>query len=155
MPGQRFVLLVDDDPAMSDMYGLGLERFGFRVAVLKDPTRLNETVEADPPDVVVLDWDMPGVNGDEALERLREIDAGRQLPVFMLSNFPGARSHGAIDRAFAAGALAWLEKVNTTPSLLATKLTEAVGPPTREGELERGGQRSDQGRYPDDHGGKR
>ena len=82
------------------------------------------------------------------------LSSGRQLPVFMLSNFPGGRSHGAIDRAFAAGALAWLEKVNTTPTLLATKLTEAIGPPTREGELERGGQRGDQGRYPDDHGGK-
>ena len=155
MSAQRYVLLVDDDPAMSDMYGLGLERFGFRVAVLKDPTRLNETVEADPPDVVVLDWDMPGVTGDEALERLREIDAGRHLPVFMLSNFPGGRSHGAIDRAFAAGALAWLEKVNTTPSLLATKLTEAVGPPARVEELEHGGQRGDQGRHPDDHRGQR
>jgi DNA-binding response OmpR family regulator len=121
-------LLVDDDPAMSDMYGLGLEHHGFRVVVLPDPTRLNETVEADPPDVVVLDWDMPQLRGDEALERLRTIDAGRRLPVFMLSNFPGTRN-GAIDRTFAAGALAWLEKVNTTPAMLASKLADAVGPP--------------------------
>ena len=126
MAGSRYVLIVDDDPAMSDMYGLGLEHHGFRVAVLQDPSRLNETVEADPPDVVVLDWDMPQVRGDEALERLRTIDAGRELPVFMLSNFPGTRN-GAIDRAFAAGALAWLEKVNTTPSRLAAKLDEAFG----------------------------
>ena len=128
MNARRFVLLVDDDPAMSDMYGLGLEHHGFRVAVLQDPTRLNETVEADPPDVLVLDWEMPGVNGDEALERLRKTDAGRRLPVFMLSNFPGTWN-GAIDRIFAAGALAWLEKVNTTPALLATRLTEALEPP--------------------------
>jgi len=126
LAGSRYVLIVDDDPAMSDMYGLGLEHHGFRVAVLHDPSRLNETVEADPPDVVVLDWDMPQVRGDEALERLRKIDAGRRLPVFMLSNFPGTRN-GAIDRAFAAGALAWLEKVNTTPSRLAAKLDEAFG----------------------------
>ena len=127
MAAPRYVLLVDDDPAMSDMYGMGLEHHGFRVAVLQDPTRLNETVAADPPDIVVLDWDMPGVRGDEALERLRKTDAGRKLPVFMLSNFPGTRN-GAIDRTFAAGALAWLEKVNTTPALLATKLAEALGP---------------------------
>jgi CheY-like chemotaxis protein len=131
LAAQRYVLLVDDDPAMSDMYGLGLEHHGFRVVVLQDPTRLNETVEADPPDVLVLDWDMPQIRGDEALERLRTIDAGRRLPVFMLSNFPGTRT-GAIDRAFAAGALAWLEKVNTTPARLAEKLTEAIGAATEE-----------------------
>ena len=130
MAAERYVLLVDDDPAMSDMYGLGLEHHGFRVSVLQDPTRLNETVEADTPDIVVLDWDMPALQGDEALERLRKTDAGRKLPVFMLSNFPGTRN-GAIDRTFAAGALAWLEKVNTTPALLATKLTEALEPPSK------------------------
>jgi DNA-binding response OmpR family regulator len=122
-----YVLLVDDDPAMSDMYGLGLEHRGFRVRVLQDPLRLNETVAADPPDVIVLDWEMPGIRGDEALERLRKTDAGRRVPVFMLSNFPGTRN-GAIDRTFAAGALAWLEKVNTTPAMLATKIGEAIGP---------------------------
>ena len=79
---------------------------------------------------MVLDWDMPALQGDEALERLRKTDAGRKLPVFMLSNFPGTRN-GAIDRTFAAGALAWLEKVNTTPALLATKLTEALEPPSK------------------------
>ena len=127
MTHTRYVLLVDDDPAMSDMYGLGLEHRGFRVRVLQDPLRLNETVAADPPDVIVLDWEMPGIRGDEALERLRKTDAGRRVPVFMLSNFPGTRN-GAIDRTFAAGALAWLEKVNTTPAMLATKIGEAIGP---------------------------
>ena len=131
LAAERHVLLVDDDPAMSDMYGLGLEHRGFRVAVLQDATRLNETVEADPPDIVVLDWDMPALRGDEALERLRKTDAGLKLPVFMLSNFPGTRN-GAIDRTFAAGALAWLEKVNTTPAMLATRLTEALGPAPEE-----------------------
>jgi two-component system, OmpR family, phosphate regulon response regulator PhoB len=130
LAARRHVLIVDDDPAMSDMYGFGLERYGFEVEVLHDPTRLNETVEAKPPDVLVLDWDMPGLRGDEALERLRMTNAGRRLPVFMLSNFPGTRN-GAIDRAFAAGAIAWLEKVNTTPALLATKLAEAVGAPPK------------------------
>jgi two-component system, OmpR family, phosphate regulon response regulator PhoB len=130
LAAHRHVLIVDDDPAMSDMYGLGLERYGFEVDVLHDPTRLNETVEARLPDVLVLDWDMPGLRGDEALERLRMTQAGRRLPVFMLSNFPGTRN-GAIDRAFAAGAIAWLEKVNTTPALLATKLSEAMGSPPK------------------------
>jgi DNA-binding response OmpR family regulator len=121
-----YVLLVDDDPAMADMYRLGLERKGFRVVVLPDAMKLNEMVEAEPPDVVVLDWELPVIPGDVALERLRTTPRGRSVPVFMLSNFPGTRN-GAIDRTFGAGALAWLEKVNTTPAQLASKLTEAMG----------------------------
>jgi len=125
---QRHVLLVDDDPAMSEMYRIGLEHHGFRVSILADATDLNDAVAAEPPDVLILDWDLPGVPGDRALERLRLTDHGRRLPVFMLSNFPGTRN-GAIDRTFAAGALAWLEKVNTTPALLATKIDEALDLP--------------------------
>lgn len=128
MASRRFVLLVDDDPAMLDMYRFGLEQHGFRVAVLADATNLNDTVAAEPPDVVILDWDLPSLPGDQALERLRTTDRGREMPVLMLSNFPGTRN-GAIDRTFAAGALAWLEKVNTTPALLATRIEEALTRP--------------------------
>lgn len=73
----------------------------------------------------MLDWELPGVRGDEALERLRGAHADAALPVFMLSNFPGTKN-GAIDRAFQFGAIAWLEKVNTTPARLAASLREAL-----------------------------
>ena len=128
MAASGYVLLVDDDPAMTEMYRLGLETYGFRVTVLHGAAELDQKVETDRPDVVVLDWDMPGVRGDEALERLRKTSAGRDVLVFMLSNFPGTRN-GAIDRAFRAGAVAWLEKVNTTPAVLAVRLEEALEPP--------------------------
>lgn len=128
MAAGRYVLLVDDDPAMTEMYRLGLEAQGFNVTVLHDAAGLNENVDAHRPDIVVLDWEMPGIRGDEALERLRKTGSGRDVPVFMLSNFPGTRN-GAIDRAFRAGAIAWLEKVNTTPAVLAVRLREALDTP--------------------------
>lgn len=126
MAARRSVLLIDDDPALADMYRFGLERHGFDVVVLPEAGDLNDQVEALRPDIVVLDWDLPGVRGDEALEKLRETDRGLLVPVFMLSNFPGT-SEGAIDRAFRAGAVAWLQKVKTTPTQLAEKIAEALG----------------------------
>jgi DNA-binding response OmpR family regulator len=120
--------MVEDDIAMADMYRLGLESRGFDVIVLPDAMVLNDTVDRERPDVLVLDWELPIIRGDEALERLRRVEHGRQLPVFILSNFPGTEA-GAIDRVFRAGALAWLEKVNTTPALLARRLIDLVGPP--------------------------
>ena len=119
--------MVEDDLAMAEMYRLGLEQRGFEVTVLPDALILNDTVGETRPDILVLDWELPVIRGDEALERLRRVEHGRALPVFILSNFPGT-NEGAIDRVFRAGAIAWLEKVNTTPALLATRLSEAVGP---------------------------
>lgn len=124
-----YVMLVEDDPAMAEMYRLGLEGEGFRVTVLSSAMNLNQEVAKERPDIVVLDWELPGIRGDEALERLRQTEQGWNLPVFMLSNFSGTRN-GAVDRVFAAGAIAWLEKVTTTPTRLANRLAEA---------LERGG----------------
>jgi len=120
------VLLVDDDATTAEMFRLGLESDGFRVSILPHAEHLDQFVSELQPDVLVLDWDLPGVKGDEALERLRRTDNGRNLPVFMLSNFPGTRN-GTVDRVFRAGAIAWLEKVNTTPSELAHKLAVALG----------------------------
>lgn len=100
------------------------------MTVLADAMSLSEAVDRLKPDILVLDWELPGVRGDEALERLRTSDRGLLLPVFMLSNFPGTRA-GAIDRAFSAGAIAWLQKVTTTPSELAAKLGQALGLPDR------------------------
>lgn len=122
----RTVLLVDDDAAMAEMYRLGLERRGFRVVVAPNAANLAEVVDLERPDILVLDWELPGLRGDIALERLRTTQRGRELPVFMLSNFPGT-NNGAIDRAFYYGAIAWLEKANTTPAELAVRLGEALG----------------------------
>ena len=132
LTGAAYVLIVDDDPAMADMYRFGLEGQGFRVEVLSSARTLNQAIEAEPPDAVILDWDLPGIRGDEALERLRETSHGRHLPVLFLSNFPGNRD-GRIDRVFHSGALAWLEKINTTPTQLAQKVSEALGLPPSPG----------------------
>lgn len=120
-----FVILVDDDSATADMYRVGLEQHGFVVASVRDWEELFETMHRSLPDIVVLDWHLPGMNGDEILHRMRLDDRTRALPVFMLSNYPADRD-GQVDRVFQAGAIAWLQKVNTPPALLAEKLREAL-----------------------------
>lgn len=119
------VILVDDDPVTAEMYRLGLEQDGFAVASLRDGAELFEAMARSLPDIIVLDWQLPGMNGDEVLDRIRLDDRTRALPVFMLSNYPAERD-GQIDRVFKAGAMAWLQKVNTPPAVLAEKLREAL-----------------------------
>ena len=122
----RLVMLVDDDPDMVAMYKLGLEAAGFSVEAAGDSVELFRAMETRLPDLIVLDWQLPGARGDEILHQLRLDERTRPLPVFMLSNFP-PQVEGAIDRVFRDGALAWFEKSKTSPLLLAEKLAEALG----------------------------
>ena len=126
---RRSVILVDDDLHAIEMYRLGLEMVGFAVTVAGDGAELFAAVEeAGLPDLVVLDWDLPGERGDAVLRRLREDYRAAFLPVFILSNFPASQD-GHVDLVFEAGALAWLEKVKTPPHILAKRLNEALGVP--------------------------
>ena len=123
--GAGFVILVDDDQATAEMYRVGLEASGFDVRVEHDAEGLFRAFDSAIPDILVLDWQLPGMTGDEILHRVRLDERTRALPVFMLSNFP-ASSDGIIDRVFLAGAIAWLQKVKTPPVMLAEKLSEAL-----------------------------
>ena len=123
----RAVILVDDDEATAEMYRLGLEAAGFHVRVARDGDGLFGAFDDAVPEIVVLDWHLPGENGDEVLHRMRLDARTKSLPVFMLSNYPAVKN-GAIDRVFQDGALAWLEKVKTPPATLAEKLGEALSP---------------------------
>src|SRR5579871_3721900 len=112
-----WVYLVDDDATMAEMYRIGLEHRGFRVSIAGSGCELFSSLNGKAPDAVVLDYQLPEANGAEVLEMIRRDDRTRNVVVLMLSNFPDTYD-GAIDRVIQNGALAWLEKVKTTPDTL-------------------------------------
>ena len=76
------VLVVDDDPTVSDVLMRYLSRAGFQVAYAADgPSALAE-VAANPPDLIVLDLMLPGIDGLSVCARLRRTT---QVPVIMLT----------------------------------------------------------------------
>jgi DNA-binding response OmpR family regulator len=80
--GQR-VLVVDDDPTVSDVVRRYLERAGLAVSLAADGPRALEAYDAESPDLVVLDLMLPGIDGLEVCRRLR---ARRDdVPVVMLT----------------------------------------------------------------------
>jgi DNA-binding response OmpR family regulator len=80
--GQR-VLVVDDDPTVSDVVRLYLERAGFEVALAVDGPSALTTFAREQPDLVVLDLMLPGIDGLEVCRRLRSTSAG--VPIIMLT----------------------------------------------------------------------
>ena len=77
------ILVVDDEPAIVAVVRGRLEQEGFRVQAAASGEEALAHVEADPPDLVVLDVMLPGLDGFEVLRRLR--GAGSTVPIIMLT----------------------------------------------------------------------
>ncbi len=76
------VLVVDDDRKILDMLRRTLSYEGYRVVTAADGNDALDKALSDPPDLVVLDWLMPGLNGIEVARRLRAAD---KVPILMLT----------------------------------------------------------------------
>jgi DNA-binding response OmpR family regulator len=74
MPEKTKILLVDDEPAITDNLAPFLERSGFEVAVAANGEEALQQVSTLVPHLIVLDILMPKVDGREALRRLRQAD---------------------------------------------------------------------------------
>jgi DNA-binding response OmpR family regulator len=80
MPEQ--ILLVDDEPSLRASLSYSLSRVGFRVTTAADGSSAIAQVRRDPPDLVLLDVMLPGLDGFEVCRRVR---AHTQAPVVMLT----------------------------------------------------------------------
>jgi DNA-binding response OmpR family regulator len=118
------VLLVEDDPAVSDMYRLKLELDGYTVQVASDGETALEAATSFEPDLVFLDIRLPKLDGFDVLAALRAGDRTRHLPVVILSNFS---EKDLVDRGLSLGALEYLIKSQTTPAQLAEGVPSWLG----------------------------
>jgi DNA-binding response OmpR family regulator len=66
------ILLVDDDPLLRRSVAFSLERAGYRVTTAANAEEALAIAERDPPDLVLLDISLPGMDGLDALRRFRE-----------------------------------------------------------------------------------
>src|SRR6266853_1002685 len=81
------ILVVDDDAMSRRVIAQLLTAAGYKCRVCKDGSEALEMVRAKPPSVLLLDFDMPGLNGAEVLSRLRSDrhSAVAQIPTIMLT----------------------------------------------------------------------
>ena len=103
------LLVVDDEPANVALLQAVLQRAGYRrVKGVTDPVEALAVAAASPPDLVLLDLNMPKLNGYEVLRRLREAQpAGSFLPVIILTADVTAHAR---ERALSGGATDFLTK---------------------------------------------
>jgi CheY-like chemotaxis protein len=103
----RHVLLAEDDMGIRLIARLALERAGWRVTVAANGRETLERVAKERPDVVLLDWMMPDMDGAEACSQLKSNPQTADIPVVFMT----AKSQGfEVDRGLALGAKAYIVK---------------------------------------------
>jgi DNA-binding response OmpR family regulator/HPt (histidine-containing phosphotransfer) domain-containing protein len=108
------LLLVDDDPIFLQTVRGQLQASGFDVTTLSDPRQFWSVLEQVTPDVLLLDIQMPQINGFELCAKLRAVTHWQTLPVMFLSILGDAQTQ---HQAFAAGADDYLAKPITAQHL--------------------------------------
>jgi len=110
------VLVVDPDPAIRQLLALNLSRAGHGVAECLDAESALLSMHDALPDMLLLEWDLPGQSGETLVRRLRAQRATRELPVIMLTARAG--EHDKI-LALESGADDYLTKPFNPRELLA------------------------------------
>jgi diguanylate cyclase (GGDEF)-like protein len=110
------VLAVDDDPSVLAALRALLEPRGFQVEPVNDPGRFWERLEAVSPDIAVIDFDMPRINGLELCRAIRSDPAHAGLPVLILTAY---RDPELLRHAYAAGADDFVSKPIVEDELVA------------------------------------
>ena len=79
------ILIADDDPSFRESLQRLLIQWGYEVQTVGDGSRAWEMVRSNPPDVVLLDWTMPGCSGPELCRRIRAREDPHPTYVILLS----------------------------------------------------------------------
>ena len=84
-PAKPTILVVDDDELLRDLLEFKLRSRGYEVELAEDGEAALEAASASPPDLIVLDGMMPGLDGFQVLQRLSDSGVTRDVPVIMLT----------------------------------------------------------------------
>lgn len=109
------ILAVDDDPEVLTVLQTLLEPWGIRVSTLDNPLQFLEALTATSPDLVIMDVEMPNINGIELCQVVRNDPQWSGLPILFLTVHTDAET---MHRVFAAGADDFIHKPIIGPELV-------------------------------------
>ncbi len=108
------VLVADDDPVFCIMLKQFFQANGYVVHTVEDGAQAVQTFEQQQPAMIMLDGDMPEMDGFAACQMIRALPGGEALPIFMITALEGP---AAIDCAVAVMASDFITKPINFPEL--------------------------------------
>ncbi|HVS79854.1 MAG TPA: response regulator [Candidatus Paceibacterota bacterium] len=120
--GNYKMLLVDDDQFLLNMYSLKFGKNGYDVTAISNPQEaLTKLREGLSPDVIVLDIIMPGIDGLQVLQTIRDEKLASNAAVVMLTN-----QGDGIERAKKLGVAGYIVKATTIPSEVVKEVSDIM-----------------------------
>ncbi len=110
------ILIVEDEEPLTLLLRYNLEAEGYQVDIAGRGDEAETRLRESPPDLVVLDWMLPGISGIELCRRLRARSDTERLPIIMLT---ARGEEGERVRGLATGADDYIVKPFSVPELLA------------------------------------
>lgn len=117
------ILLVEDNEMNRDVMFRLLSRRGYQVVFAEDGEAAIDQAMVEKPDLVLMDISLPKIDGYEATRRLRNIDAGKEIPIIALTAHAMTSDR---EKAFEAGCTDFETKPVEFPRLL-TKIASYLG----------------------------
>jgi CheY-like chemotaxis protein len=124
---KRTLLIIEDDPIIVSIYSEVFHAAGFATSVARDGEEGLNSLKMRVPDVVLLDLQMPKLNGNMVLKAIRSNPATAKLPVVVFTN---TYRPDYVREAYASGATKCLMKASCTPADLFDAVEKALLSPT-------------------------
>ncbi|MCD1275558.1 MAG: response regulator transcription factor [Candidatus Nanogingivalaceae bacterium] len=117
------IAIIEDDQVINQMYRMKFEAAGFEVVSASDGEAGVKVVQRANPDIILLDLQMPNMNGTEALQKIRHQPANANAPVIILTNLGEEEAPAELRRL---GIDSYIVKANLTPSQVVARVKETL-----------------------------
>lgn len=118
------IAIIEDNQVINQMYRMKFEADGFDVATASDGETGVAMVKKFQPDLILLDLQMPHLNGAEALKLIRNSPAGKTIPVIVLTNLGEEEAPKSLREL---GIHSYIVKANLTPRQVVDRAKTALG----------------------------
>lgn len=123
MSPKPHILLVEDDGFLASIYAQKLEVEGFEVSLATNGEDGLKLAQKDRPALILLDLIMPKMDGFQMLERVKQMQETKDIPVLILSNL-GQKED--VERCMALGAAGYVIKAHVLPHETILKVKELL-----------------------------
>ena len=118
------ILLAEDNAFISDVYSIYLKKEGYKVDLAADGQMVLDKINQNPPDLLVLDLDLPKINGCDVLKKLRLDPKTRDLKVMIVSNY---NQGDFCPECANLGISKYFVKIQTSPEEIKNAVKEILG----------------------------